>query len=191
LLDDREVIRRCQCGQTELIDTLIDRYRVALYSLCRRLTGERLDADDLFQDTWVRVIRSLDRCSPERKFVTWLYSICLNRYRDRYRKRRRWLRRVVQLGATARDHMEEVEQLPAPEPAPDEEVLQAEVRQAVSSAVQRLQEAHRLPVLLHYYLDLTVEETAEVMGLPAGTVKSRLHAGRKKIKLLMEELHRG
>jgi RNA polymerase sigma-70 factor (ECF subfamily) len=191
LLDDREVIRRCQCGQTDLIDILIDRYQVALYSLCRRLTRDPIDADDLFQETWVRVIRNLDRCSPEHKFVTWLYSICLNRYRDGYRKRRRWLLRVIPLGATVGAHREAVEQIPAPGPEPQEKALRAEVREAVERAVQRLQETHRLPIVLHYYLDLTVEETGEALGIPAGTVKSRLHTGRQRIKQMMEELHRG
>jgi RNA polymerase sigma-70 factor (ECF subfamily) len=191
LLDDREVIRRCQCGQTELTDILIDRYQVALYSLCRRLTRDRVDADDLFQETWVRAIRNLDRCSPEHKFVTWLYSICLNRYRDQYRKRRRWRLRVINFGTIEHTHREAVEQVPTPGSAPEKEALQAEVKQTVKDAVQRLQETHRLPIVLHYYLDLTVEETAEVLGIPAGTVKSRLHSGRKKIKIIMEELHYG
>ncbi len=92
--EDREIIERCQRGQTELMDLLIDRYRVPLYTQCCKLARSRVDADDLFQDTWVAALKNLGGFAPERRFWPWLVTICLNRYRDRYRKGRRWRRRI-------------------------------------------------------------------------------------------------
>jgi RNA polymerase sigma-70 factor (ECF subfamily) len=186
LLEDREVIRRCQCGQTDLIDILIDRYQVALYSLCMRLTRDRSQADDLFQETWIRVIRHLDQYSHQHSFATWLYSICLNRYRDTRRKQRRWLRRLVSF-AGAPEHQTAVADTQAPEPGPEQLAIGSETGRAVTRAVQGLPDSHRLPILLHYFFDLSVEETSQALAVPPGTVKSRLYSGRQKLKALLEE----
>ena len=93
MLEDRDIVRRCQEGQTDLMEILIDRHQTALYTLCRQLAGDPSDADDLFQDTWVRVMRSIGQFSGEHEFTSWLFRICVNRYRDKYRKRKRWLKR--------------------------------------------------------------------------------------------------
>ena len=66
MLEDGEIIRRCQSGQMGLVDILIDRYKTDLFSLCIKLTRNRHDADDLFQDTWMRVMKRINRCSTER-----------------------------------------------------------------------------------------------------------------------------
>ena len=85
VLEDGEIIRRCLGGQPGMMDLLIDRYATDLYSLCVKLTRNRPDADDLFQDTWARVMRSLDGYDPQHRFKAWLFAICTNRYRDLYR----------------------------------------------------------------------------------------------------------
>ena len=93
--NEREIIRRCQRGEIRLMDLLIERYRVSLYSFCRKLTRNRTDADDLFQETWAAAMRGIGSFSGEKPFRPWLFAICINRYRDAYRKRRRrqrWLR---------------------------------------------------------------------------------------------------
>jgi RNA polymerase sigma-70 factor (ECF subfamily) len=190
VLEDREIMRRCQGGQTHLLDILIDRHKTALYTLCRRLTRDAPEADDLFQDTWVRVMKSINQFSLDRKFTTWLYAICVNLYRDHYRRRMRWWRRVKQYASVT--HMEdEIHRLPAPDPGPDESVVQREAIAAVQRALAHLDDMFRLPILLHYYHGLSMAEIGGVLEIPPGTVKSRLAAGRKRLRTAMEDTGHG
>ena len=79
MIEDGEIVRRCLAGQMGMMDLLIDRYKTDLYSLCVKLTRDRPDADDLFQDTWARVMRNLESYDPQHKFKSWLFAICANR----------------------------------------------------------------------------------------------------------------
>jgi len=168
------------------MDILIDRYQTDLYSLCVKLTRGGPDADDLFQDTWVRVVKRIDGFSPERSFKTWLFAICMNRYRDMYRWRKRWLRRVRPFGSGERTE-EEIERVESGDPGPDQLAVSAEERNLLRKAVDALEDTLRLPVLLHYFQGLSTAEIGEVLGIPGGTVKTRLQRAREKLRRTMEE----
>jgi RNA polymerase sigma-70 factor (ECF subfamily) len=186
VLEDREIMRRCQSGQTHLVDTLIDRHKTGLYTLCRRLTRNTAEADDLFQDTWVKVMKNINLFSLDRKFTTWLYAICVNLYRDQYRRRKRWWRRVKQYASVA--HMEdEIARLPARDPGPDKRVVQRELIEIVQRSLAQLDDMFRLPLLLHYYHGLSMVEIGGILDIPPGTVKSRLAAGRTKLRAAMKD----
>lgn len=186
MLEDADIVRRCQEGQTDLMEILIDRHRIALYSLCRKLAKDPDDADDLFQDTWVNVMKNVDRFSPEHRFTTWLFSICVNRYRDRYRKRKRWLWRVKRY-ASAEEQQRVMEDARSTEPAPDRRVLRSEAEVQVRLGLDRLDDALRIPIILHYLRGRTISEIAGILRVPDGTVKTRLSRGREKLRKLVEE----
>lgn len=183
-MEDREIIERCQKGQEDLFDLLIDRHRTALYSLCRKLTRHTMDADDLFQDTWLRAVRSLKRCDPQRRFAPWLFAICINRYRDRFRKRRRWSA-LVRPMRPARDVAR------APETDPAAAIVAQEKVAAVRRALEDLDDVHRLPILLHYYREFSMNEIAAMLAIPPGTVKSRLSRARQALRQKLEEQGHG
>jgi len=185
LLDDSTLIRRCQNGQMEYLDVLVERYQSPLYTMCRKLT--RTDADGLFQDTWLRVFRAIGRFAPERPFLTWLLTICVNLYRDRYRKRRTWRRRIVGYGETAGLEYQAAN-VGSNSPGPDLQLIQGETKALVRQALDRLDDDHRLPLLLYYYRQLKVTEIATVLSIPAGTVKSRLANGRRKLGAMIEDI---
>ena len=185
MLDDQGLIRQSRQGQAGFLDVLIERYQVTLYSLCRKLTRDPHDADDLFQDTWAAAVSRLDSFSNERAFRPWLFAICVNRYRDRYRKKVRWLKRWKVF--------RQVEQLDralanasSPAPAPDEEAEAAERREACREALSQLDDRHRLPVILHYHRGLALQEISHILGIPAGTVKSRLSTARTRLRAALE-----
>lgn len=186
MLEDLDVVRRCQEGQTDLMEILIDRHGTALYTLCRKLASDPDDADDLFQDTWVKVMKNLERFSPEHRFVTWLFSICVNQYRDRYRKRKRWLSRVKAY-VSAEEQQRAIEAARSKEPAPDRRALRNEAKAQVRHALARLDDALRIPIILHYFRGLTISEIAVIMRVPDGTVKTRLVRGREKLRTLVED----
>ena len=180
-MEDREIIRRCQSGQEDLIDLLIDRHRTTLYSLCRKLTRLPAEADDLFQDTWLRAVRSIARFDLNRRFAPWLFAICINRHRDRLRKRRRW-------GALVRPFKSEHDLGRSAARDPAARMVAREQALAVRRALEDLDDAHRLPILLHYYREFTMTEIAEMLEIPAGTVKSRLNTARRVLRARLEEL---
>jgi RNA polymerase sigma-70 factor (ECF subfamily) len=189
-LDDREIIRRCQLGQRAMLDLLIGRYEVPLYTLCRRLARERADADDLYQDTWCRAVKNLGRFDPERAFRPWLFALCVNRYRDRYRLARRWNQRIAAF-FSRREHEAAMAGAPSRDPGADTLLARGELANAAKEIVAELDDIYRVPVILHYYRGLTMGEIAEALGVPAGTVKSRLAEARNRIRATLEEQGHG
>ena len=190
MLEDGEIVLRCQRGQTALMDVLIDRHATDLYSLCMKLTRSEPDADDLFQDTWVRVLKRLDSFSPQHSFKTWLFTICINRYRDLYRWRKRWWRRVRQVGSK-RQIEDDLALMESPEPGPEQQAISKEDRAALREAIDELEDSFRLPILLHYFQGLSTVEISEVLGIPRGTVKTRLYGGRNKLRTALEDAGNG
>lgn len=191
MIEDGEVIRRCLSGQMHMMDALIDRYKTDLYSLCVKLARNRPDADDLFQETWVKAMKRLESYDPQHRFKTWLFAICTNCYRDLYRRRKRWWRRVTRLGEGVGEEgqpypEDDLAVMEADAPDPEEQTISRESADAVKRALEGLEDALRLPILLHYFQDLSVAEIGAIMAIPEGTVKTRLMRGRQALKAAME-----
>ena len=163
-----------QAGDPQALAALIDRWRAPLYGFLSRRAGE--GADDLFQESWIRVARARDRFDRSRRFSTWLFQIANNLCRDRWRRldaRRRALDSLRdEVEASGRDHVA------APE-LPSEHPLERRL--------ERLPERLREVLVLRYYQDLGEAEIAEILDIPRGTVKSRLHAAVRAARALLEE----
>jgi RNA polymerase sigma-70 factor (ECF subfamily) len=155
-------MRRVQSGETPAFTELFSRYRSRLHRFLARRVGDAA-ADDLFQETWLRVVRARDRFDPARRFSTWLFQIANNLCRDSGR------RRTVK--GRAEDAVREAGRAdPRPRtPAPD---LRIDVARRLAALPDRLSEV----LVLRYFEQMTEGEIAEVVGIPPGTVKSRLHA---------------
>jgi RNA polymerase sigma-70 factor (ECF subfamily) len=156
---DEALMARVQAGEESALAELFGRYRSRLYGFLVRRVGHGA-ADDLFQDTWLRVVRSKEKFDPERRFSTWLFQIANNLCRDR--GRRRSVRRRAQEEMMAQRGQR------TQAPTVD---LRLDVRRRMAGLPERLREV----LLLRYFHGMTEREIAEVVGIPAGTVKSRLH----------------
>lgn len=158
-----------------MLDAYIQTYGRRLYGLCRTLCANPADADDLYQETWLRVLRFFDRYDPDREFEPWLTAICVNTYRST-------LRRIAHSPLLRFSNVEEQERvlqsIPAPE-RPDYTPLY----DAVSSLPEKL----RLTVVLYYFRDMDVASTAAILRIPEGTVKSRLNHARKRLKEVLAD----
>jgi len=181
MMDDDAIIDRCRAGQTDLFALLVQRYQTPVYGLCRKLAGNETDAADLFQDTWLRALDRLHQYRTGTRFLSWLFKVCLNLYRDRYRKRGRWLRRFR---PSAGDDGPEPQD-PGTDPASS--LIDREERAALRRAVNGLDDRYRLPVLLYYFGELSMAEIGEALDIPEGTVKSRLAEARKRLKQMLTE----
>lgn len=158
-----------------MLDEAIQRYGRRLYGLCRSLCHNPADAEDLYQDTWLRVLRSLDHYQPERDFMPWLTQICVNTYRSTLRR----LSRLPLLDfSSAEEQDRTLAAIPAPEP-PDYGPLY--------DAVSRLPDKLRITVILFYFQDLDLNATSQALQIPLGTVKSRLNKARKLLKEVLTD----
>jgi len=171
---DEDLMVRVQAGDEQALASLMGRWKSPLYGfLSRRADPDA--ADDLFQETWLRLVRARQRFDPRRRFSTWLFQIANNLCRDRWR-RRSVERRALQ---AVREH---AEVLARPAPGPDEPVERSERRGRVLASLDALPERLREVLVLRYYQELSEKEIASVLGIPRGTVKSRLHAAANALR---------
>ncbi len=165
---DEELMARLQAGDERALEQLMQRYQGPLYGFLSRRVGSAVD--DVFQETWIRIVRARERFDTERRFAAWLYQIANNLCRDRYR-------RVDAMRRAVDSFQVEDETLrggpEAPE-LPDRDGM----RERVLALPDRLREV----LVLRYYEDLGEEEMSRVLGVPRGTIKSRLHAAVKALR---------
>jgi RNA polymerase sigma-70 factor (ECF subfamily) len=174
------LIRRCQQGDELAIEILVQRYQNYVYRLCYLVMHNQQDAEDMTQETFIRACRALPRFEIREgiSFEAWLYRIAVNCCRSRMR--RKWYQVVPwqRLGFG--------ERLAAnPEDRPERVVLRGEQRSQVLNAIDKLGEKHRLVIILRYYADLSSDEIAQVLNIPSGTVRSRLHTARRRLRELL------
>jgi len=154
-----------------LIEDYIENYGRRLYGLCRKLCGDAYDAEDLYQETWLRVLRSFEKYNSACDFEKWAARICVNLFRDRWRRKKR--SPVLDTFPSAEEKTQILENVAAPE---------AEDYSMVHTAVAALPEKQRVTVVLYYFNGFDTGATARILRVPEGTVKSRLAAARKRLK---------
>lgn len=153
------------------MDRYIQAHGRRLFGLCLTLCAHRQDAEDLYQDTWLKALAAFDQYDPSRPFEPWLTRICVNTYRNTLR---RLARSPIFTGFRTTQEKEAVlTAVPAPE-GPDYTPLY--------QAIEGLPEKLRVTVILYYFEDMDVNTTAQVLDIPPGTVKSRLNKARTKLK---------
>ncbi len=173
---DEQLIERYRAGDTEAFNSLIRRYQNELFHFLVRFMSSRPAAEDVFQDAFLQVHQSVDTFDTGRRFKPWLFTIAANKARDYMRKQSR--RPAVPLSAPlAGDEQDRsfVDLLEADLPLPDQQFDDAEAAQRVRHAVEQLPDHLREILLLAYFQQFSYNEIADVLGIPLGTVKSRLH----------------
>ena len=179
---DVALIRRAQAGDAEAFGVLVERYMRRAYYAALSLVGSREDALDLSQEAFARAYRSRAAIDPERPFYAWLYQIlrrlCFNFIRDR-RSRRQTLNAA---GSWLADEMAH-RGLPGPEAA----LERAEARRLVAAAIEQLPAREREVLALKEFESLSYKEIAALVGVPIGTVMSRLYSARQRLAQALEE----
>lgn len=174
-LPDGQLVRLVRRGSSEAAGVLFDRYWQLTWRSAYAVTASRELADDAAQDAIVKALGALDRYDEARPLGPWLKRIAVNAAVDVLRKRR-----ASELGA----------ELPAFHDWSLGDAAEEDVRLwAVTDAVAALATEKRLVVVLHYWLDLPLEEIAGVLGVPFGTVASRLARAKAELRTVLEEEH--
>lgn len=189
---DEQLLNRLRDGDRGVFGPLVRRYERELFGYLRRYLGDDDLADDVFQNTFVQVFLKIQQYEPGRPARPWLYAIATNQAIDALRrKNRRADRRADAVAGSAADEDGEprplFELLPAPDQTPADLADRAEQREQVRAAVGRLPELLRPVVLLAYFQGLKYKDIAATLGIPVGTVKSRLHAALVKLAAELAE----
>nr|WP_296485412.1 sigma-70 family RNA polymerase sigma factor [uncultured Acetatifactor sp.] len=170
------------------LEVCINAYGKALYSFCRQLAGNRQEADELYQDTFLRAMELSEKVDYTGNPKSYLLSVALRIWKNRRRKFA-WRKRIADMQPIVEG--QDVESVASTEPSPEEQVIGKEEQAVVRQAVDKLPERLKLVVLLFYMEELSVKQTAEILKIPAGTVLSRLHQARKTLKKELESVING
>ena len=157
-----------------MIDEYVARYGRRLFGLCMTLCRNRIEAEDLYQETWLKALSHIHQFHEAEDFEPWLTKICVNTYRNILRR--------LKISPFADFSSDEekcvlIESVPARET--DHTVLY--------DAVDRLPEKLRVTVILFYFRDMDLAQTAKALRIPVGTVKSRLNHARKLLKEVLQD----
>lgn len=171
---DEQLLRRVLAGDSEALTVLVTRYHRPLLGYLYRLTnGDRPLAEDLTQETFARLLKPAN-FQAGRPFKPWLYAIATNLARDTFRSAA--VRHTTTgLGAMLSDRLDS-------DPGPEARAIAAENGRAVRAALRELGEEYRITLFLRFYQDLSLEEIAATLGVPLGTVKSRLSVGARRLR---------
>lgn len=182
---DDELIAKIRSGQRELLAELVARYEDRIYALALRMTGNRQDAEDVLQDTFLNVVRSLDSFKGSSSFATWLYRIATNAALTRLRQTKRKsqgegefldevysVREAAAGGGRMTDWTME----------PEERLLGQEARTVMEEAIGELPDIYRTAFVLRDVEGLPAAEVADILDLSVPAVKSRLHRARMYLR---------
>ena len=181
LSDEELLLRYRRNGDRRLFEALVHRYEHELYNYLRRYLGDSQAAEDAFQSAFLQVHLKCDQFEEGRSFRPWLYTIATNRAIDARRSNKR--HRMVSLDGNKRDleSFQLADLLVGSEPDPLARVEQSERELQVQQALETLPEFLRSAVALVYFQGLKYREAAEVLSVPVGTVKSRVHTAIMKL----------
>jgi RNA polymerase sigma-70 factor (ECF subfamily) len=196
-LEDAQVVamlvRRCLVGDAVAWEEIVQKYNRRIYNICYRFAGSGDDAEDLTQEVFIKMYRTLKTYDVERgAFMTWVTTITRNLLVDHFRKGKQ--DRVTDSMDTAPSEHEDAmplsERIPDKGAPPDAHVQSRETGETVHRALQKLSPELREAVILRDLQDMDYREIAAVLKVPEGTVKSRINRGRAELARLLQRTYR-
>ena len=189
---DRDLIDRCKKKQPAAFEQLVRRYQDRVYNLSFRFLREREIAEEVAQDVFVSIYKHIDGFKGDAKFSTWLFRVVANHCHNKskyLRRRRHKLQDSIDAGVETEDGEMKRELPDDPSLSPEELSTRRNMNEAIQDAISHLDDDHRVIVLLRDVEDMSYEEIGEVLGLPEGTVKSRLHRARNELRERLSKTH--
>ena len=172
----KEVLKGDQNAFAEIVELFQDK----LYRVCFRMLGNRHEAEDIAQEAFVRAFINIHTFDTKRKFSTWIYRIATNLCIDRIRKKKPDYFLDAEVAGTEGLNM--YSQIASTEELPEEEVLKMEMQDRVQYEISRLPDKYRAVIVLKYMEDLPLQEISDILEMPLGTVKTRIHRGREALR---------
>jgi RNA polymerase sigma-70 factor, ECF subfamily len=183
-LRERLLVRRLRDRDEKAFREITEQYGSRVFNLTYRMLGNREEAEDVAQEVFITVFKSIDSFRGDSKFSTWLYRITANHCKNRikYLSRRHDRQQSEFEEGVLRHNPESQLTAPAPSPRPDKQLEGMELEQLVQEALATLDEEQRILIVLRDIEELSYKEICDVTSLPEGTVKSRLHRARLALR---------
>lgn len=188
--DDREIVARALEGDESAYAELLERFRRPVFSLIYRMIGDREQAEDLAQESFVKAFNNLDSYNPSYRFSSWLFKIANNHAIDHLRRSRLSTVSIHGSPHAATPQREEETRivLEAQDESPEQEMLALELGTEIERAISQLRPEYRTAVILRHIESRPYEEIAEIMDIPIGTVKTFLHRARGELRDALRHL---
>lgn len=179
--DEPELIRRARQGESPAWTALMRQHQEPIFRYAYLLSGDADEAEDIAQETFIRAYRALERFDSQRPMRPWLLRIAANLASNRRRSLGRYFAALQRTFQQERPTQQGVE----------EQSRQANQAHEVWEAVRQLKPSDAQVIYLRYFLELSVDETAQALNVPAGTVKSRLHRASERLRQVIEQRYPG
>jgi len=189
---DAQLVEAIRQGQGEAIRGLVERYSARLFRYLARLVGEAALAEDILQDTWLRVVERLDRYDSSKPFETWIFAVARHRAIDTLRRRVRMRQKLGQPAEPQEteegDHLDPLDLVAASNPSPLDRLTEGETEQRIADAFTRLPPHYREVLTLRFHEEMRLEEIAQVLEMPLSTIKTRVQRGLMLLRQRAEAL---
>ncbi len=187
---DEELIRELQNGRKEAFEEIVDRYTGPLYNFIYRIIGDGATAEDLLQETFIRLWIKYDSYREIARFSTWLYTVAGNLAKSELRKRRirRWFPLSSGGGGRTSGDEERTLDLPDENADPQRDFERNNISNRVEEEIQKLPLVFRDVIVLRDIQELSYEEISTILKIPLGTVKSRVNRGRHRLQARLRDL---
>ena len=179
-------IKQVLKGDQNAYADIVNLYQHKLYQVCYRMLGNKQEAEDIAQEAFIRAYINLHSYDQKRKFSTWLYRIATNLCIDRIRKKKPDYYLDAEVAGT--EGLDMYSQIAADEKLPEEAVEQMELQDRIQYEISRLPDKYRSVIVLKYIEELSLQEISEILDMPLGTVKTRIHRGREALRKQLNNL---
>lgn len=176
-MTEKEVIQSIQNGNKDLFDNLVNDYLSLVYRYLVRLTGDAQLAEDLSQETFIRVWKNIYRFEIDKPFKPWLMRIARNTAYDALKKRK-----IIPFSKLSTEELEFIDSIKDTQPAPSELAQQGEVATHVNETLTKLTDTEKEVLVLHYLEEMPVTEIASFLKVPVETVRTRLRRARQAFR---------
>ena len=176
------LIAECIAGNQDAIEILVRQYETGIFRLALSILGDSAEANEVTQETFLLALRALPAYQEKQSLKAWLYTIALNNSRNHLRKRKV----IDRLRATLTSIFQVEAQK---QTSPEEKVIQNEKEAALWRSLNQLDERHRIVVILRYFHELSITEISEILSINEGTIHSRLHTARERLRDALNHIH--
>lgn len=173
-------------GHQDAFEEIVTLFQHRLYQVCYRMLGNAQEAEDIAQEAFVRAYTNIHTYDQNRKFSTWLFRIATNLCIDRIRKKKPDYYLDAEVPGTEGLNM--YSQIASPVELPEEQVEKMEMQERIHYEIGRLPDKYRSVIILRYIEELPLQEIGDILELPLGTVKTRVHRGREALRKQMSNM---
>ena len=177
--DDQKLIESITNGDTKAYTQLVNRYKDLVFTLALRMLKHREEAEEVAQDTFIKVFKSLDKFKGDSKFSTWIYKVTYNTCLDRIKKNKKHLQDVA-IDEFTFNKLDTIDNAL-------ENIIKEEKSVLIKECINKLPEDSSALLTLFYFEELSLDEISKIINIEANTVKVKLFRARKKLAVILEQ----